>query len=66
MITARAITARYKQPWMQQHETYATEMSHNDADETLTFELPNGSVVELSYLEMRTLIASIEKRRLAD
>ena len=66
MITARGFTARYKQPWMQKADTFNTEMSHNDADETLTFELPNGSVVELSYLEMRTLIASIEKRRLAD
>lgn len=66
MITVRGFTARYKQPWMQKPETYATEMAHNDADETLTFELPNGSVVELNYLEMRTLIASIEKRRLAD
>lgn len=66
MITTRAMVARYKQPWMPRPESYHTEMSHNDADETLTFELPNGSVVELSYIDMRTMIADIERRRLAE
>lgn len=66
MITVRGFQMFYRQPWMQEDEAYTAQMKHDDADESLSFQLPNGSVVQLSYLDMRSLISDIEKRRLAD
>lgn len=66
MKTVRGCTVRYRQRWMASAETYTTPMTHDSDTQTLEFELPNGSIVLLSFPEMKELVDSIERRRLAE
>lgn len=66
MKTVKGVTASYRQPWMPYASVFTADMEHDEADERLSFTLPNGSLVYLSYEELRDMVVSIEARRVAD
>lgn len=63
MRTVRGISAAYKQPWMQEPQTFTAEVSYVPANDAIQFPLPTGSSVSLSFEQLQDFINAIEHRR---